>query len=177
MRVYRMPAGATSGAVEVATLDYAVNAPLVSPDGSKFMYFIWGPETRLEGRIHVFDFATGEDVAIMPEDEQAPADITEWENRQLVAGRVTCGLGAVHGHDVNQVAVLPAMASVRRSSWGRASQRAPMASPSGSRRTGSPSSRPIGSTTRPGCCPVDGSEGRLLDWAATEDLDWQRVAR
>ena len=79
-RVYRLAAGTTTGAQEVATIKNIVSSPLVSPDGSKFMYFIWGPEERLQGRIHVFDFATGQDIAPIPEDVQAPADVTEWEN-------------------------------------------------------------------------------------------------
>jgi len=71
--IYRLPAGATSNPTKVTDIQYLVEPPQVSPDGSKFLYFIWGPEERLHGRIHVFDFATGVDTAVTAEDEASNA--------------------------------------------------------------------------------------------------------
>jgi hypothetical protein len=65
--VYRLPAGSTGGATRITTLQHAVDVPQVSPDGSRFLYFVWGVEDRTHGRIHVFTFATGKDVAVTPE--------------------------------------------------------------------------------------------------------------
>jgi sugar lactone lactonase YvrE len=173
-RAYRLPAGATSGATEVATLAYTVATPLVSPDGSRLLYFIWGPETRLQGKLHVFDFATGEDRAVTPEDAQAPADITEWENpvwspdgSQIAAELYTAG--------PNRVAVIPADGG------------APVlvgpafpTSANGAAIRFSPDGASLLVTYRfnneTWLLPVSGAEGRRVPWALTEDLDWQRLA-
>jgi Tol biopolymer transport system component len=80
MKFLRLPAGATTGARELGTAQSVVGDASVSPDGTKFLYFIWGPQERLQGKIHVFDLATGTDKAITPEVDVAPANVTEWEN-------------------------------------------------------------------------------------------------
>jgi hypothetical protein len=172
--VYRVAAGATSGAVQVATLDHAVDTPLVSPDGSKFVYFIWGPEVRLQGRIHVFDLATGEDRAITPEDDIDRADIHHWEHvlwspdgRHIAAELYTTG--------DNRIAVIPATGGTP----------VLLGPPfptftNGAAIQFSPDGKSLLVTYRfndtTWLLPIDGSEGRQLDWAVSEEIDWQRRA-
>jgi hypothetical protein len=172
--VYRLPAGATSGATQLTTMQYVVDGPQVSPDGSRFMYFIWGPEDRLHGRIHVFTFATGADVAVTPETVQSPADMNLWENpvwspdgSRIAAEMYTTG--------PNQVAIIPATGGdpvivgpeFPTGSGGAAIR----FSPDGNSLL---VKYRVNATTW--LLPVSGGEGRQLSWDTANEIDWQRLA-
>jgi dipeptidyl aminopeptidase/acylaminoacyl peptidase len=173
--VYRLAAGTTTAPQELAMLANAVNEPLVSPDGSKFLYFIWGAEERLQGRIHVYDFATGKDVAPISEEVQAPADSTAWENAVWApdGSRIAAEL---YTATENHVAIIPAT--------GGAPVIVGPTFPTGENGAlirFSPDGASLLVSYRfndqTWLLPVAGGEGRRLDWAVTEDIDWQRVAR
>jgi hypothetical protein len=174
MRVDRLAAGTTSGATQVATLQYAVHNPVVSPDGSKFLYFIWGPEIRLEGKLHVFDFATGLDRAITPEVDVPPGDITEWENAVWSTDGSLIASELYTARD-NRIAVIPASGGtpvlVGPAFPTGANGAAIRFSPDGT--TLLVTYRFDGSTW---LLPVSGAEGRQVSWVPNEDIDWQRLA-
>ena len=151
-----------------------VNPPLVSPDGSKFLYFIWGPEERLHGKLHVFDFSSGADAAITPEVDVDRADITQWENAVWSPDSSSIAVELYTIGD-NNVAVLPA-------SGGPHVVVGP-AFPTGTNGAAirfSPDGQSLLVTYRHNnttwLLPVAGGEGRQVTWAAGEDIDWQRRA-
>jgi Tol biopolymer transport system component len=174
VHVYRVPADG-SGPTELAVLEYAVDAPALAPDGSRFAYFIWGPTDALRGRIHVVDLATGLDTAITPEDEAASADPHEvlgirWSpDGSLIA---STWLGA----EIDQIALLPA-------AGGDPIFVGPKLSLSFTETaiTFSPDGRSLlvkyPGATGTWLLPVDGSAGRQVTWSvSTAGYDWQRMA-
>jgi dipeptidyl aminopeptidase/acylaminoacyl peptidase len=171
--VYRLSAGATSGATKLTTIQYAIDTPQVSPDGSKFLYFIWGPEERLQGRIHVFTFATGKDEAITPEAAQGPVDPTKWENPVWSPDGSLIAVER-YATEGNQLAILPAAGGV------------PVlvgpAFPTGSGGAAirfSPDGTSLLATyhvnQKTWLLPVSGGDGKHVPWVAG-DVDWQRLA-
>ena len=173
LAVHRLPAGATTNPLFVTELEYAVNPPLVSPDGSKFMYFIWGPQERLHGRVHVFDLGAGTDRAITPEFVEPLAEKTHWENAVWSpdSSRI-----AVERYSVtdNQVAIIPA-------DGGEPILVGPTF-PTGTNGAAirfSPDGTSLLVTYRfnntTWLLPVAGGEGRKVPWAVTEEMDWQRL--
>ena len=173
INVYRLAAGATTGAVEVAKLQHAVDYPLVSPDGSKFLYFIWGPEERTQGRIHVFDFATREDRAITPEVDVDRADRHSWQH--VVWSPDGSVIAAeLFAETDNRVAILPATGGtpvLLGPAFPTFTNTAIQFSPDG---------KSLLVTYRYSeetwLLPVDGSPGQKVDWAVREEIDWQRLA-
>jgi hypothetical protein len=172
--VYRFSPDAPAGVSKVADLRYVAEGISVSPDGSKIAYFIWGPEERLRGRVHVFDLATGVDTAITPEDEAATAvphevEGTVWSpDSSLIAAT---WLGA----DGDQIALLPAAGGAPQFVGPRMSLAGDMPvqfTPDGLSLL---VQYPEGTGTW--LLPVDGSAGRMVPWSvASSGYDWQRVA-
>jgi len=175
VRFSRLQAGATTGAREVGTAQHFVSDAGVSPDGSKLLYFIWGPEVRLQGKLHVIDLVTGDDRAITPEVDVPQAEITEWENpvwspdgSHIAAEVYTAG--------PNHIAVIPATGGDPV-----------FVGPEFPTGTGgaqirfSPDGQSLMATYNHNgetwLLPVSGAAGRLLPWAAEQDdIGWQRLA-
>jgi hypothetical protein len=171
LRLYRLRAGKTDGAEQIAQLPYAVNLPLVSPDGSRLIYFTWGPEPRLQGDIHVFDLASRIDSAIT---EEAFDDSQAWENPVWSpdGSRVAVEL---YTAGPNHIAVLPAtggppvlLGREFATSSGGAVIRF---SPDGESLL--VTYRDNGTTW---LLPVAGGTGQQVTWAQAEDIEWQRLA-
>ena len=176
LRVDRLAAGATSGATQIATLEYAVNPPLVSPDGSKFLYFIWGPEAGRHGRIHIVDLASGIHTTITRDDAQAPAGLAEWENPVWSpdGSHIAAELYTTAG---NRIAVVPAAMLTGDPIF---------VGPTFEEFTNGAAIRfsPDGTellVTYHGdgttwLLPTAGGEGHQVPWATSEDMEWQRLA-
>lgn len=172
-RIYRLPAGSTSNAPQVAELDYDYSDPIVSPDGSRLLYFIWGPEGRLQGDLHVFDLASRADAALT---EESFDDGFQWENpvwspdgSKIAAERYGPG-------DKNQVAAISA-------SGGTPVLLGKMfpTGQNGAAIRFSPDGESLLVTYRfdntTWLLPVAGGDGRQLPWATSEDIDWQRLGK
>jgi hypothetical protein len=172
--VSRLAAGTTTGATQVTELQFVVDRPHVSPDGSKFLYFIWGTAAGTQGRLHVFDFATGKDIEISPPQKTGTADETQWENpiwspdgKYIAAEVYTAG--------PNHVQIVP-------SAGGPAVVAGP-AFPTGSGGTVmqfSPDGTQLLIVYRfdnsTWLVPVTGGDGRKVSWNFAEDASWQRQA-
>ena len=171
----RLSAGATTGARELGTAQHFISEAGVSPDGSKFLYFIWGPEVRLQGKLHVLDLATGADRAVTPEVDVPAADITEWENpvwspdgSHIAAELYTAG--------PNHVVVIPATGGDPV-----------LVGPEFPTSTGGTVIRfsPDGTSllvtykfnNQTWLVPATGGQGRQVPWATGEDIDWQRLGQ
>jgi hypothetical protein len=172
-RVYRLPAGSTAAPALLTTLTYAVNPPLVSPDGSRFLYFIWGPEERLQGDIHVFDLATNTDQAIT---EEAFADSKLWENPVWSPDGSSIAAELYQPNGLYQVAVVAAT--------GGTPVLVGPPKPEGTDGAAirfSPDGTSLLVTYRDDMTtwllPTAGGDGQKVSWAATEDAGWQRLAR
>jgi len=174
MKFLRLAAGATTGARELVTVQSIVGDPLVAPDGSKVLYFIWGSEVRLQGKLHVFDLATQRDHAVTPEVDVAAGDITEWENphwspdgSHIAAELYTAG--------PNHIAVIPA-----------AGGDPVIVGPEFPTGTGgafilfSPDGQSLLATyhfnNQTWLMPASGGVGRQITWAFNDQIDWQRLA-
>jgi Tol biopolymer transport system component len=175
IKFLRLPAGATTGARELGRAQYVISDAGVSPDGSKFLYFVWGPEVRLQGKLHVFDVATGLDRAVTPEVNVASAEITEWENpvwspdgSHIAAELYTAG--------PNHIAVIPATGGDPV----LVGPEFPTGS-GGAMIRFSPDGESLLVTYRfneqTWLLPVAGGTGQQLPWATNGDqIDWQRLA-
>jgi len=170
-RMYRLAAGTTDHPTLVTEIQYMVDKPHVSPDGSKFLYFIWGTEERVQGDLHVFDFASGKDIAITNE---ATTDQHEWENpvwspdgSHIASELYTVG--------PNHIAVMPATGGEPV----LVGPEFPTGS-SGAVIRFSPDGQSLLVTYRfdhsNWLLPVNGAPGHTVSWAPTEDIDWQRLA-
>jgi dipeptidyl aminopeptidase/acylaminoacyl peptidase len=172
MRVFRLAAGSTKPTL-VTTLQYAVNPPLISPDGSRFLYFIWGTEDRLHGKLHVFDLATNTDRAIT---EESFADSKVWENPvwspdgSLIASELYDANGLYQVAVVAATGGTPVLVGPKKPEMTEGA--AIRFSPDG---TALLVTYRFDKTTW--LLPTAGGEGRQVNWATTEDLDWQRLAR
>jgi Tol biopolymer transport system component len=170
--VYRLTAGNAATAHRVATLDFAVGMPLVAPDGSKFLYFIWGPEGRLQGDIHVVDLATGTNLAIT---QEAFDDGYEWENPVWSPDGSHIAVEQYAPSGLNRVTVLPA-------GGGPAVVTGPLfpTGQNGAAIRFSPDGKSLLVTYRHNgqtwLLPVDGGPGHQVSWSPGEDVDWQRLA-
>ncbi|HTK43848.1 MAG TPA: hypothetical protein VL749_00655 [Patescibacteria group bacterium] len=170
----RLSVGQTKGAQELGTAQYMVGDPVMAPDGSKLLYFVWGPEPRLQGKLHVFDLGTGVDRAVTPEQDVAPADITEWENpvwspdaSHIAAELYTAG--------PNHIAVIPAT--------GGDPVIVGPEFPTGSGGAVirfSPDATSLLVTYRfnnqTWLLPTSGGMGQRVTWATNDQIDWQRLA-
>jgi hypothetical protein len=171
-RIYRLPAGATEHPRQITELEYMIDTPDVSSDGSKFLYFIWGPEDRVHGDLHVFDFVTGTDTALT---EEAFFDSQEWENpvwspdgSRIAAELYTAG--------PNHIAVIPATGGAAVT-LGRE-----FATGSGGTVIRfSPDGESLLVTYRDNnttwLLPVSGAEGQQVSWAASDEIAWQRLGQ
>lgn len=166
---------ATASVEEIAVLEDVVEAPALSPDGSKFRYVTWGSEVWLEGRIHVFDLATRIATAITPDDEASNAV------RHSVFGgawspdsKSIAAVWAVEGYD--QLAIIPAAGGDPvflgpREPQGFGERAKWRFSPDGETLLVQYGDR---ATTL--LLPVSGAEARVENWALTDEIDWQRRA-
>jgi WD40 repeat protein len=178
LHVYRLAAGA-SNPTEIATLDNVVGGPIVSPDGSRFTYFIWGPEPRLQGRVHVFDLASGVDTAITPEDDVSNVDPHAVEGPQWSPdGSSIAALWFGTGFD--QIAIISASGGPPTFVGPKLPENALQAgvgvqfSPDGQSVL---VSYQYDHTTW--LLPVSGSPGKQVPWSvssADQGRDWQRLA-
>jgi hypothetical protein len=172
-----LPAGATSlaSAVEVTKLRSAVDVPLVSPDGSRFLYFIWGSTPNLHGRIHVFDFAAGSDIAVTDEAPVDPAHEIAWEN-PVWSPDGTRIATELYTTGENHIAVISATSAASPVLIGPAFP----TGENGAAIRWSPDGTSILATYRfnneTWLLPVSGEPGRKVSWATSEDMDWQRLA-
>jgi Tol biopolymer transport system component len=171
-RIYRLPAGATDHPKQLAEIEYMVDTPRVSPDGSKFLYFIWGQTDATHGDLHVFDFATSQDTAIT---EEAVDDQRVWENPQWSPDGSKIAV-ELYTAGPNHVAVIPASGGTPvllgkefATSTGGTVIRF---SPDGESLL--VTYRDDGSTWM---LPVNGAPGHQVSWAVSEDIGWQRLAR
>jgi Tol biopolymer transport system component len=171
-RIYRMPAGATSNPKLIAEIQYLVAPPQVSPDGSKFLYFIWGPEERLHGDIHVFDLATGSDTAIT---EEAFSDSLMWENPNWSPDGSKIAAELYQSDGGFRIAVIPATGGdpvVVGPNYPEGTN--------GAHIQFSPDGQSLLVTfNKDGATwllPVGGGQGQQVSWSSSEDLDWQRLA-
>jgi len=174
LRVWRLAAGSTTDATQIATLQYAVDAPKVSPDGSKFLYFIWAAKEGSNGRIHVYDLTSNADVEVSPPDGPGAANIREWENpvwspdgSRIAVEMYTTG--------PTQIAILPASGGdpvIVGPSFPELS--------GGVAMRFSPDGESLLVTYRfsqaTWVLPVDGTEGRQVQWPVAEESSWQRLA-
>lgn len=171
IRVARLAAGRTSNSTEIATLQYTVDPPLVSPDGSKFLYDIWGPESRQHGDIHVFDFASGTDRAITEEgfDDGISNENPVWspDSSQIAFERAVPG-------GYYQIAVMQALGGDPV----LLGQKLPIME-NGAAIRFSPDGKSLLVTYRKAQAtwifPLAGGDGRQVTWTTTEDNDWQRL--
>jgi Tol biopolymer transport system component len=170
-RIYRLPAGATDDPKLVTEVQYMVDKPHVSPDGSKFLYFIWGNEERLQGDLHVFDFASGVDTPVTNEQF---ADGREWENPVWSPDGSRLAV-ELYSPGPNHVVVVPA-------TGGEPVIVGPEF-PTGTNGAAirfSPDGQSLLVTYRfdnsSWLLPVSGAAGRQVSWTEAEDMDWQRLA-
>jgi hypothetical protein len=173
VRVFRLSAGSTDP-TPVATLEWAVSEPEVSPDGSKFLYFIWADETRLHGRVHVYDLTSNQDMPVTSEDAGEPDHnvldphwspdgtliLSEW----LFAGYDQLGLSPATGGDPIFIGPKSPENGIGEGSGFRFS----------------PDGKSVlahygfdGSTW---LLPVNGDPGRQVSWSVTDEWGWQRLA-
>jgi len=175
MYVYRLTPGAPGGPTDIP-IQYAVDAPSVSPDGTRLAYFIWGPEEWLHGRVHVYDLATGVDTAITPEDEASNADPHSVEGVQWSPDGSLIASGWFWT-DFEQLGIVPATGGApvyvgpRLSPGGLSADDIVMFSPDGESLLVQYAND--GTTW---LLPVDGSPGRQVPWTIGEEVDWQRLA-
>jgi hypothetical protein len=159
-------------ALGLMTLRYAVAPPLVSPDGSKFLYFLWDPnEPGLQGVLHVVDLTYLQDRRASPAD-----DSYQWENPVWSPdGNFIAAEQYIAGDGGYQIAIIPAEGGP-----------AVLAGPRMGTGTGgaiirfSPDGTSLLVTYRDDnstwLLPATGGEGRQVDWSADEDFSWQRLA-
>jgi Tol biopolymer transport system component len=174
MHVYRWIA-ATDTLTEIAVLENAVEAPAISPDGSKFAYFIWGAEDRVHGRVHVVDLATGINTAITPEDEASNADphsvegvVWSPDSSSIASYWLWTGydqLGVLSATGGEPVFIGP---------------KEPQGFGEGGKTRFSPDGKTVlvqyGNQSTTLLIPVSGEQARQVSWALQEDIDWQRLA-
>jgi Tol biopolymer transport system component len=176
LRVTRVPASGAEPVV-VTTIENVVDAPLVSPDGSRFLYFIWGPEERLQGRVHVYDMVAGTDIAITSEAaDDVPHNVENphWSpdgrfvaSIWLFAGYDQVGITAADGPNVGStVYVGPKVdenAGVNEINF-----------------RFSPDGRSLlawyEGVDDAWLLPIDGSAGRQVPWQLDPEWGWQRLA-
>jgi len=174
LRIARLPAGATRGESEITRLRYAVDAPKVSPDGSRFLYFIWGTEQNQQGRLHVYDFAGRTDTEVSPPEAPGSPHESEWENPVWSPDGSFIAV-ELYTTAENHVVVIPA-------AGGQPVAVGPTF-PTGSGGAVirfSPDGQSILATYRfsneTWLLPVSGADGRQVTWTTAEDIDWQRLA-
>ena len=172
-RMYRLPAGATSNPKQLAEIQYMVAPPVVSPNGSKFLYFIWGTEDRLHGDLHVFDFATGTDRALT---QEAFYDNQIWENPVWSPDGSAIAAELYGADDLYRIAVI--------SAGGGDPVVIGPGKPSGTNGAGirfAPDGQSLLVTYRSDnttwLLPVAGGDGRQVSWATSDDMDWQRLGQ
>jgi hypothetical protein len=166
-RIERVTPGATTGATPVKELAYAVDVP-------KVLYFVWGTEPGQQGRLHVFDFATLNDVEVSPSQETGTPRENQWEN-PVWSPDATHIAAELYTVGENHVAVIPA-------SGGDPVIVGP-AFPEMTNGTVirfSPDGASLLVTYRfnssTWLLPISGTPGRQIGWATAEDIDWQRLA-
>jgi dipeptidyl aminopeptidase/acylaminoacyl peptidase len=173
LRVSRLRAGTTTGATEVTRLEYAVDAPKIAPDGSKFLYFVWGTDPGSQGRLHVYDLAKARDVEVSPPQRQGTPEETQWEN-PVWSPDGTHIAAEVYTAGPNHVEVIPA-----------AGGDPVVVGPEFPTGSGgavirfSPDGRSLLLTYRfnqqTWLVPISGGAGRQVSWLVTEDAEWQRL--
>lgn len=173
VRVFRLRAGSTVPE-EVATLPYAVFDPEVSPDGTKFLYFIWGVEDRTRGRVHVFDLATGKDVAVTPEDEASNTPLHEVEDPHWSPdGSLIVASWLFEGYD--QLGLTPAAGGATRF----IGPKMPQGFGDGSGVRFSPDGTSVlvhfGIDDSTWILPVSGEPGTKVPWNVSQEWGWQRL--
>jgi hypothetical protein len=170
LTVFRVKA---NGKMEMLmALPNAVAPPLVSPDGSKFLYFTWDPDdVRRQGVLHVVD------LTYLVDQRATPADETyEWENPVWSPdGNFIAAEQYIAGDGGYRIAIIPATGGP-----------AVLAGPRKGTGTGgavirfSPDATSLLVTyrddNRTWLLPAAGGEGRQVDWSAAEDFSWQRLA-
>jgi Tol biopolymer transport system component len=179
LNVYRLTPGASEGPAQVATLNYAIDAPRLSPDGSRFLYSIWGPAERLHGRVHVFDLASGMNTAVTPEDEAANADPHAVEGPMWSPdGSLIAALWFGTGFD--QLALIPAAGGSPVFVGPRLPENGLQA---GAAMHFSPDGRSLlvwyGHDNTTWLLPVSGDAGTQVPWTIGhngDDVGWQRLA-
>ncbi len=171
LRVGRLAAGKTSDPTDIATLQFAIEFPLVSPDGSRFLYNIWGPEGRLHGDVHVFDFATATD---RPITEEAFNDGIIWENPVWAPDSAHFAVERIDSDGYYQIAIIPATGGDPV----LVGSKVPTPE-DGALIHFSPDGMSLLATYRKTqttwIYPVAGGVGRQVTWTTTEDNDWQRL--
>jgi hypothetical protein len=177
LHVYRLTPGSPAGPREIAVLDYVVDVPALSPDGSRFAYAIWGPEDRLHGRIHVVDLASGVDRALTPEDQASNAD------PHVVEGVVWSPDGTMiesswFGSGFDQIVLLPVGGGAPRFVGPRLPENALQ---QGAVTQFAPDGTWLlvhyGHDDSTWLLPLDGSPGQLVPWTIGPEVGWQRLAR
>lgn len=174
MSVSRLRAGTTSGATHVAELQFVVDRPHLSPDGSKFLYFVWGTATGTQGRLHVFDLARMQDIEVSPPQKTGTPDETQWEN-PVWSPDAKFIAAEVYTTGPNHVEIIPA--------GGGTPVVAGPEFPTGSNGASiqfSPDGTQLLITYRfdqsTWLVPVTGGEGHRVSWNFADDADWQRLA-
>jgi hypothetical protein len=177
--IYRLTPGATTGATLVATLQNAVDPPKVSPDGTKFLYFTWGPEPHRTGKIHVFDLAAKQDREVSPPEAPGSAHTEEWENpwwapdsmhiaadRLTVADNYVAIISLAGGEPIN---VAPPPGAPAGGKCCNIIRVAPDAA-SVLVRYGPDATDPTY------LFPISGGTGQKVSWSFGEEFSWQRLA-
>lgn len=172
--VHRYAAGETSKGTLVADLAFAVDPPLVSPDGSRLLYFIWGADDSSHGRLHVLELSTGLDREVSPPEAAGAPHTSEWEGPVWSPDGRSIAV-EVYTTAENHLAIIPAGGGD-----------ATFIGPAFPEMTGgvikqfSPDGQSVLARYRfdssTWLLPISGAEGRKLAWDASEDFGWQRLA-
>jgi dipeptidyl aminopeptidase/acylaminoacyl peptidase len=172
LEVYATSGGATTPPRLVAKLHDSPGLPLVSPDGSRLLYFIWGADGRTHGRVHIVDVATGADRALTQEqvDDGFEYEGAAWSpdgsfvasERYAPDGLFQIAVMAVSGGD-------PVLLGPKTPEG-----------TDGALTQFSPDGKSLLVTYRwkdaTWLLPVSGAPGQKVSWADTEHLSWQRLA-
>jgi len=176
---WRLTPGSSAAPVELGSLANSAEGPVLSPDATKFAYDAWGPEQWLQGRIHVVDLATGDDVAITPEVPEPADDIHVFLGARWSPDGSLLAVEA-YTSNFDQLALIPAAGGTPRYIGPRLPPDSLNEAHGGVVYHFSPDGTSLlasyGFTGETWLLPLDGSPGHTVPWTLGDAVDWQRLA-